>query len=112
MKAPLDTLDTDFSQDVFGMYVVVDTTTNIEVSPVMQIRNDCVAVDSFNNLLQEQKEKKAPYSHYLLKRVGAYNCISHAVMEPVDMYEIVDESEDVENYLKLIVEDIKHKEEQ
>lgn len=111
MKKPIDLLDTDFDHDITGLYVVIDTTTNLEVSSVLQMRNDIVAVESFNRFLKEQKNK-APYSHYLLRHIGYYSVISHNVMQPVEPYDIVDESEDVENYLKLIVEHLKHKEQE
>lgn len=40
---PIKELDLDFDDSRFDLYVVVDTTTNLEVSPVLQMRNDCVA---------------------------------------------------------------------
>lgn len=99
-------LDLDFDDSRFDLYVVVDTTTNIEVSPVLQMRNDCVAVEAFKRMLEEQKEKKAAYSHYMLVNVGTYNCVEHK-MECGDYYIVCAEHDDVEKYFNDIVEYIK-----
>ena len=104
MKKEIKTLDLEFNNDLFGLYVVIDQTTDLEVSPIMQIRNDCVAVDSFHKLLSdpEQKDKKAPYSKYVLKSVGVYDVVEHRIISGEE-YDIITDDEDVEQYLNDIV---------
>lgn len=109
MKKPCE-LDLDFDTSRVDLYVVVDTTTNLEISPVMSIRNDCLAVDAFKNFLAEQKDKKAPYSHYVMINLGTYSNVKHKI-ESGDSYQLVSEDDDVENYLKEIVDYIKASEE-
>lgn len=103
-------LDLDFDNSRTDLYVVVDTTTNIEVSSVIQVKNDCLAVDAFKHFLEEQKDKKAPYSHFVMINLGTYNTVQH-VFESGDAYTLVTEDDNVEEYLKDIVNYIKSLEE-
>lgn len=110
MKTPIETLDLDFDPLRSDLYVVIDTTTNIEVSPLMPIKNDALAVDAFKKLCEEQKDKKAPYSKFQLMNLGTYNNQEHKI-ECGDKYVVVDDSEDLEAYMKEIVSKISKNEE-
>ena len=103
-------LDLDFDNSRVDLYVVVDTTTNLEVSPVIQVKNDCLAVDAFKHFLEEQKEKKAPYSHFVMLNLGCYNLEKHKI-ENGEVYTLVTEDDNVEDYLNDIVNYIKSLEE-
>lgn len=58
MKKPIEELDLDFSMDMSGIYVVLDTTTNIEILSPTMIQNDAAAVGAFVKFMAEQKAKK------------------------------------------------------
>lgn len=109
MKKPVKELDLDFDNTFVDLYVVVDTTTNLEVSPVMNIRNDAMAVDAFKHFIEEQKDKKPAYSKYELINLGTYNVNLHCMCSG-DKYIVVTEDEDLEAYYKEIVEAIGKKE--
>lgn len=106
----LEKLDLDFDNSRVDLYVVVDTTTNLEVSSVIQVKNDCLAVDAFKHFLDEQKEKKAPYSHFVMLNIGSYNLEKHKI-ENGEVYTLVTEDDNVEDYLNDIVNYIKSLEE-
>lgn len=110
MKKPIKELDLDFDPNRNDLYVVIDTTTNIEVSPIMPIKNDALAVDSFKKFCEEMKEKKAPYSKFRLLNVGTYNNQEHKI-EAGDSYVVIDDSEDIEAYIKEVVDEISKNEE-
>ena len=56
------------------------------------------------------KEKKAPESKYRLLNVGSYNSQEHKI-ETGESYVVIDDSEDIEAYMKDIVAQISKNEE-
>lgn len=102
MKKNIGELDIEFDNEMVGVYVVIDTTTNIEVAPIFQCPNDVVAIDAFEKFLEAQKEKRAPYSKYKLRSVGMYNIITHQ-FETGEHYDIISDDEDIKSYIKEIV---------
>lgn len=110
MKKPIEELDLDFSMDMSGIYVVVDSTTNIEILNPTMIQNDAAAVGAFVKFMAEQKAKKAPFSRYVLKNVAAYSVIEHRMMSG-ESYDIISDDEDYEEYFKQICDTVYNKEE-
>lgn len=102
MKKNVKELDIEFDNDMVGVFVVIDTTTNIEVSPIFQCPNDVVAVDGFEKFLEGQKDKRAPYSKYKLRSVGMYNVVTHR-FESGESYDIISDDEDIKSYIQEIV---------
>lgn len=101
MKKPIEELDLDFDNEHVGLYVVYDTTTNIEVSGVFTLSNDAAAVGGFVTFMNEQKEKKKPFSKYVLKTVGFYSVVEHKILTGEE-YEIISDDEDYEAYFEQI----------
>lgn len=110
MKKPIEELDLDFSMDMSGIYVVVDSTTNIEILSPTVIQNDAAAVGAFVKFMEEQKEKKAPFSRYVLKSVALYSVIDHRIVTG-ESYDIISDDEDYEEYFKTICDTVYNKEE-
>lgn len=72
MKLDFEKLDVEFSDDFYGLYVVYDNTTKVDISGVITAPNDLVAVGSFVDFVKNQKDKMKPYSEYILRRVGMF----------------------------------------
>lgn len=111
MKKPIEELVITFDGDMSGLYVVIDTTTNIEVAAPFPLKNDVLAVEAFRHLLADQKDKKAAYSHYVLRKVAEYSHIKHVIFEPLDEYDIISDDEDIDDYMNKIVDLVRKNEE-
>lgn len=110
MKKPIEELDLDFSMDMSGIYVVVDSTTNIEILSPTMIQNDAAAVGAFVKFMTENIGKKAPFSRYVLKNVCAYSVIEHRIVSG-ESYDIISDDENFEEYFKQICDTVYNKEE-
>lgn len=109
MKKPIEELDTDFDNRTLGLYVVVDNTTNVEISGVFTLMNDAAAVGGFVQFMAENKDKKKPFSKYVLKSVGLYDILEHKIITG-ESYDIISDDEDYEEYFKEICELVKGRE--
>lgn len=109
MIKPIETLDKDFDNRHAGLYVVYDSTTNIEVSSPFALINDCAAVGGFVEFMKQNGEKKKPFSKYVLRSIGLYDCVEHRMLSGEE-YDIVSDDEDYDNYFNDICEMLKSEE--
>lgn len=99
--------DFDDNNHMF-IYSVVDKKTNINISGLMLIRNDVLAVESFKTFIDEQTKEGhiKPYSEYVLKCLGCYNRNENCICDSCDdsEYEICSSKDNLEEYWSNIVE--------
>lgn len=108
MKKPIEELDIDFDNTINNLYVVYDSTTNLEVAAPFPLINDVAAVLAFQNLLSEKKDKPI-FSKYVLKTIGVYDIQRHGLIDGTG-YDILSDDEDVDAYVNSLVELVKSKE--
>ena len=106
MSKPIAELDKDFDNRHSGLYVVYDSTTNIEVSAPFPMINDCAAVGGFVEFMKQNGEKKKPFSKYVLRSVGLYDVVEHRIMSGEE-YDIIADDEDYEKYFKDICDELR-----
>ena len=79
MKQDFENLYLDFSNTGYSLYVVYDKTTGKDISGIIPAANDLVAVGSFVEFIEKQKDKIQPYSEYVLKLIGHYNVLDISI---------------------------------
>ena len=109
MIKPIEELDKDFDNLHPGLYVVYDATTNIEVSSPFALINDCAAVGGFVEFMHQNAEEKKPFSKYVLRSIGLYDCVEHRIISGEE-YDIVSDDEDYEKYFSDVCEMLKAEE--
>ena len=97
MKKNYEELGIEFQQTQYNLYVVYDKTTSRDISGIMTASNDLVAVGSFVEFLEKEKDKIKPYSEYVLRAVGTFDCFNLKLTDgtPED---ILSSKEDVKEY--------------
>ena len=111
MKYEIGLLDKDFDNTWSGLYVIYDSSTNSEVSGVFPCLNDVCAIASFVKFMQEQKDKKSPFSRFVLRTVGVYNLLKHEISSG-EGYDIISDDEDYESYFDEVCNLVRNKDEE
>lgn len=97
MKKPVNELDLDFDNVISDLYVVYDTTTNLDVSDVVTARNDALAVEAFKKFLEDSQQRKNKFSHFVIRNIGMYSHKEHRLTCGAE-YDILSDDEDIEAY--------------
>lgn len=106
---PENELFREFDDNNFShIYSVIDKKTGVNISGLMLIKNDVLAVEAFKNFIEEQAKAGniKPYSEYSLQCLGVYNNQINVICESVREveYEICTNHDDLETYWNNIVE--------
>lgn len=97
MKAKYEDLDIEFSNVDYNLYIVFDNTTNADVSGIIPGANDLVAIGSFVEFMDSQKDKIKPYSEYILRFIGRYDSMNHKLNNG-ETIDIISSKENVKEY--------------